>query len=230
MKLKKQKTNKLFFGVYPYKISTRVLGANLIRIQGLNRIKNFCTSTSYMALYKREIDKSKLLNFVNIFESFKDEHVKLRTEGDTANLFVKDIELYKKLQIAFSEYIVFVSEPENKKELQVLIDNKKYIICDELPKGRFKFRAILRSKMPVNVRKNLATWLLKYADQEIHLTTANLEALQDGKQWWRDCSIYVSDDKMLTLLALASAGYLRKTEEFVLRSSINNVTKGESSC
>lgn len=230
MNLKKQKTNKLFFGKYPYKISTRVLGGNLIRIRGIQGTKHLCTTVHATTLYHREIDKPKLLNYINILEKFLNQDLKVRAESNTVNLFTEDKNLYKTLQKELAEYIVFISEPRTNEELKLLQTNKKYIICDELPKGKFKFKVTLRLKIPANVRKNLAAWLLKYSDSSIDLTPSNLELLQSGRAWWKECPIYVADDKMLTLLTLASGGYLRKTEEFVLRSSINNTTKGELLC
>jgi len=219
--MKKLKTNKLFYGEWPYKINTHINGGNLIKTRGIEYVKKFCTNEHRSPLYKRAIAKEKLFNYVCILETFDLTKIKIRAEYDTVNIFVKDKNLYSKICQALDIYVSSVVEPVNEEELSILLDNNKSVFCDRLPHGIYQYKAIFKSRIPLDVREKLARWLVQYDHSKLLVSNDSLHKLENQKTLWGECFVYVADKNMLILLQLASQGYIRRTEEFIVRSSIN---------
>lgn len=228
---KKLKTNKLFYGEWPYRISTRVPGGNLIRIKGIDTVKGYCTSNKqpldfgghHSYLYRRVLSKSLLLNYVNLIEPYINRDIKIRAEYDTVNIYIKDRVLYQDMQNHLISFIVDVTEPDNADELKTLLDSNKLVICDRYPHNGYQYKLYFKHNMPINVRTTLYNWVKKYQNKQIYINKGTENYLIQGKNAWGEHYLYLKDKKMITLVLMAAQGYIRKTEEFVLRSSINTI-------
>lgn len=224
MKPKKLKTNKLFYGKWPYKLTCFVRGANLI-------ITNMFESTGELRIrgsyndwrgIKRVIDPVALRQFANIIQEYLDKEVKFRMEYDNVQIYVKDKLLLKDLEQKLSPYLRSITEPENDKELDLLLDNKKYVIADRYPKGLYRYKVILKP-MPIVIRESFYKWLSQYDEEKISIPNSTIKHLTKSGPWWNDVYFYAADSSMIVMANLAAQGYIRRTEEYVLRSSINTL-------
>lgn len=228
-KLLKQKTKKLFYGKWPYKIATMCQGGCYIKIYGLTKCKLMFEDNSLHRNFYRKFDKVRLTDFCGKYELFVNEHHQIRAEGNHVNFFVDDEVLYKKIIEIMGDFVVEVTEPESNAVLQMLKSNKKIVVVDELPFGKYNSRIVFK-EMPLNQRENLAELLKKYGDDSLRMSITTKRYLNGERHYMQDPFIYVEDEKILTLLALAANGYIKKTEKFVLKSSINTCLDQEQPC
>ena len=219
---KKLKTNKLFYGKWPYKITTEVIGGNLIKTRGITAVKQVCQQSGdiWPSRYRKNVDKKKLFEYASLIEPFIEDEIRLRAEHNTINIYVKNVKLYDSLVNSLKDFVVSVTEPVNESELSALLSNNKFVLCDELPKKTFKYKVVLKS-MPVSVKESLLKWADQYPDDKIIIPDHTRRELTAVKSWGTNCYMYVSDSSMLMMVTLATQGYIRRTEEFVVRSSIN---------
>jgi len=220
--MQKLKTNKLFYGKWPYKVTTEVNGGNLIKTRGIPAVKKMCQQSGdiWPSRYRKNIDKKKLFEYASLIEPFVEDEIRLRAEGSTINIYVKNVKLYNKLIDSLKDYVVKITEPVNESELSALLSNNKFVLCDELPRKIFKYKVVLKS-MPVGVKESLLKWADQYPSDKIMIPDHTRRELTAEKSWWTNCYMYVSDSSMLMMVTLATQGYIRRTEEFIVRSSIN---------
>ena len=228
--VKKLKINKLFFGSWPYKIATRIKGGNYIKIYGVdNVIKNadlyrfqryFSYSHSQFSNQTVTHPNNKLKEFAVLFKPYADSEIKVRAEGSHFNIFVKDVDLFNRIQQDLAEFVCETYEPENDQQLDLLLNNQKYVLCDQLPNGQYKYKIILKH-MPEQIRQNFHSWMVKYPTAQIKASPTTEKYLAENRYYMSDPFIYVKDNSMYMMTLLALQGYVRRIEEFVLRSSIN---------
>lgn len=226
----KLKTNRLFYGKWPYKICTSVPGANLVVLKGIEDTRKYCSSnkqpwdfTGYQSfVYRRAVSKATLLRYVNLLEPYINQNIKLRAEKDSINIFVNDHTLYLDIQRSLKEFVLAVYEPDNTAELETLLDTNGVIICNHYPLKKYQYKVYLKSSMPASARTSFYNWAIKFQDTQIHINKGTEQFLCLHRRAWRDHYLYLQDKKMITMVALAAQGHIGKIEEFVLRSSINN--------
>jgi hypothetical protein len=229
--LKQLKTKKLFYGKWAYKVATVCPGGSYVKIYGVDKcsllaeVNHFkSTSSSY-----RQIDNKKLANFCSLYKTFVNEDHQVRTEGSHVNFFVNDKTLYDKIVKTMNTFVVLTSEPDNLDVLATLQDSKKNVVVNELPFGKYKNKVIFKT-MPANQREHLVSLLKKYGDDKIRMSKTTERYLTGNRHYMNDPFIYIEDEKMLTMLALAANGYIKRTEKFVLKSSINTSLDQEQTC
>lgn len=228
--MKKLKTDKLFFGSWPYKIATKIKGGNYIKIYGVdNVIKNANQYQFYTRRYgppglqdqtASQHYRNKLQEFAVLFKPYADAEIKVRAEGSHFNIFVKNVDLFNKIQKDLAEFVYETYEPENDQQLNTLLSNQKYVLCDQLPHDRYKYKIILKN-MPEEIRKNFYNWMVKYPSTKIKTSPSTERYLKGSRYYMSDPFIYIDDNSMYMMTLLSLQGYVRRTEEFILRSSIN---------
>jgi hypothetical protein len=122
--------------------------------------------------------------------------------------------------LALREFVKEQWEPENDDILNILLTNKKTIICNEYPHGQYRFKVTLKPFKGV-AGVNLLEWLKKYSAEKLFIGDGSKEYLATNNPAV-DPWIYVSDEKMAMMLTFACGGNVRRCEEFILRSSINS--------
>lgn len=211
----KLKTHKLFYGKYPYKITTRIKDGHWFRHIKVDRIASLGFDPLTQKSMSRElIDYSKALLTIGNVE------YKFRVERSTTSLFLKNKDDFEKTIKALEIYITSTTEPEDEYVLDTISSNKKFVVCKDLPYGKYTHKVIFK-QMPPNIRASLFEWAKKYDEDKIYMSGNTESYLSGKKQWCWDPFIYVGDEKMLMMLGLSAQGYIRKTEEFIPRSSIN---------
>jgi hypothetical protein len=237
---KKLKINKLFYGKWPYKISTKVPGGSLLRSVGIEGAKEYCSNDKnplefggyYSFIYRRVISKADLLKYINLIEPYigMNKNIQFRMEYNTVNIYTNDYDLYLDMQTQLYEYVISVTEPETTEELNTLLDSNKLVICDKYPHREYQFKVYFKNTMPASCRTSLHNWATKYQNGQIYINRGTARFLSQSRRYYGEYYFYLKDKKMVPMLVLAAQGNVRKIEEFVLRSSINTTQQGELSC
>jgi len=223
--LVKQKTNKLFYGKYPYKVTCRIQGAHHIRNYGAKFIE---------FLYRNSHQQGKistdLVEFITHATHYlTDKNIKKRIENYFIEFYLETESEYLEVQTRLAKYLVRVAEPDNDEQLKTLLENKKYNLCNKLPHDKYRYKVTFKY-MPPKVRNDLITWAEKYGNDDIYITERTRRHFKSLKYHDGTNYFYVKDSKMITLIAMAASGYIRRTDEYVVRNSINTESNQESIC
>jgi len=223
---KKLKTNKLFYGEWPYKISTGIVGASLLRARGIDYLKKWCMFPGINSHWakRKNMDPATLLDYVVALEPFLSLDVKLRIDQDQISIFVKDSDLCQEIAAALSKFVISITEPANTEELVYMADNEKVVLCNHIPKMKYQFRVVFQD-MPVSAAANILAWAEKYNAECLEIPTGTRRYFSTGERsfWPSECYFYARDRSMVMMITLASGGKIRRVEEYVPRSSINKV-------
>jgi hypothetical protein len=220
MKLLKQKTNKLFYGKYPYKVTCRVDGAHYIRKYRVSVIRYL---HHFTPLDARGKISDNLIEFIFHAQHYLDNtKIKKRIEHYFIDFYVETESEYHEVQTRLAKYVVRVSEPDDEEQLKTLLENKKYNLCNKLPHNKYRYKITFKD-MPVKTRNDLIAWAERYNNDDIYITESTKRHFKSLKYHYGSHYFYVKDSKMITLIAMAASGYIRKTDEYVIRSSVKTL-------
>lgn len=222
-----KKTHKLFYGEYPYKIVTITKLASHLRYKSVSEIIEYCQhplDTKPWAAYLRterisKTDRDNFIEYCTVLSKYVDKSLKTRIESGAVTYFIKDKNTYQSMLQDFKSSVYEYWEPENDDVLSLLSANKKTVICNEYPHGKYKYKLTLKP-FKGTAGSNLLEWVDKYTEDKIYVPKGSRNYLKDNHPYY-DPYIYVRDEKMLMLINFASSGNVRRCEEFILRSSIN---------
>ncbi len=222
MKIQQLNPSKLFYKKWPFKVECRIAGANRITIYGPEAVKGWVNGDQkYTHWHTKNIDQSEILAFVNAVEPFLfNPQVQVRTEGSHFNLFCKDIAVLESIDQQLKKWIVKISGPTTKEELEYLLSNgHKKILCDSKPKNSYQYRIYFASKFPEDKRIPFYDWCKKYGEK-VDISPTSERWLTGSKKWVQNPFMYVQDDKMLSMVGLQITGYVKRVEEFIERNSV----------
>lgn len=219
----RQKTKKLFYNQYPFKVATLVKGGGRLRFWNVEYIVSSQPYGFHNASHRlTDDDQERLRKFSKPFNRFKkkSDSVKIRYEGSHVNFFLKDRKEYEAALKAFKEFVVESWETESDAETDALMGNNKIVIVNQLPHGVYTHKVIFKS-MPIDKKASLLSWLKKYPTGEFKISPTTELYLNNTRMWKQDPFVLVKEPKMLTMMSLSMGDYIRRTEKYVLRSSIN---------
>jgi hypothetical protein len=225
MIIKKLKSSKLFFNKWPYKVECIQAGASRVVHSGVGLCRQWCETGKGMRFSQydsRILDAKKFLAFVDAVEPFLDrkEEVQIRVENSHFNLFCKDISVLEEIDDALDQWIRKISGPTTQEELEFLLSNgHKKILCDTYPKDMYRYRVFFKSKFSPDKRSAFLTWADKHGNS-IVISETSRRWLMSQRHYAQDPFMYVIDDKMLSMVGLYLSGYVKKTEEFILRENV----------
>lgn len=224
MIIQKLKSSKLFFNKWPYKVECIQAGASRVVHSGVGLCRQWCDTGKGMRFSQGDIgimDAKKFLAFVDAVEPFLDrkEEVQIRVENSHLNLFCKDPNVLEEIDDALDQWIRKISGPTTQEELEFLLSNgHKKILCDTYPKDMYKYRVFFKSKFSPDKRSAFLTWADKHG-YSILISETSRRWLMSQRHYAQDPFMYVIDDKMLSMVGLYLSGYVKKTEEFILREN-----------
>lgn len=222
--IQKLKSSKLFFNKWPYKVECLQPGASRVIHSGVGLCKQWCETGKALRFSSYEskiVDPKKFLAFINAVEPFLDrkEEIQIRVEGSHFNLFCRDLTILEEIDNAVNQWVKKISGPTTQEELEYLLSNgHKKILCDELPKEKYKYRVFFKTRFPADKRLLFLAWADKYGDN-IVISDTSRRWLIGTRHYAQDPFMYVVDDKMLSMVGLYLSGYVKKTEEFILREN-----------
>jgi hypothetical protein len=224
MIIKKLKSSKLFFNKWPYKVECIQAGASRVVHSGVGLCRQWCETGKGMRFNPydtRILDAKKFLSFIDAVEPFLDrkEDIQIRVENSHFNLFCRDVSVLEEIDDALDQWIRKISGPTTQEELEFLLSNgHKKILCDTYPKEMYRYRVFFKSKFSPDKRSAFLTWADKYGNS-IVISETSRRWLMSQRHYAQDPFMYVIDDKMLSMIGLYLSGYVKKTEEFILREN-----------
>lgn len=228
--MKHYQTLKLFYKKYPYKLNLRVPIAYALRGRKIEKIaERVIDYPNYLDLYgygqKKHgpFDKSRFIEFIQHLRDIDPTLYKIRIEHNTVNLYVETKELLDKLCSRLHTFVRGVYEPSDQSTMEFMLEHEKKVLVKRLPHGRYTHKIVLK-QLPDSVRENLNKWVNHYSKDVMLVSKSTKKWLEGRQRWCWNPFIYVSDPKTLTMLGLATQGYISRTEQFVPLSSINTVS------
>ena len=223
-----QKTKRLFYGKFPYKIECRQQEASRIRYNGADNIIAWCEGKKRMHPWwddDKTLDRAALADFARAAKPFlalPKEKIMIRVESSHFHFFCKNKSDYKKILRAMNPWVIQQTEPQDETKLQFLLDNgRKKVLCENLPHGSFRYRVYIKNTTPAKIAGNFYLWINKYPEK-IKLPAQTANWLQTSKQIYNHPYFYILDEKMLSMALLYLGSYCHRIEEFILESSINS--------
>lgn len=227
MKLQKRTTSKLFYRKWAYKIVCLCPGSHMIKRSGPGVTMLFCLS-SKIDTWNKHVDKENLAAFLSSVEPFLSrKDLQIRTERSTFSVFCSDPLLFKQLCNAIGYWASEVWEPASDEERDLMVDsNSKKVLCNELPHGTYTYKVFLRSNIAPSTRESFFRWHENYPNKI--LIPKSVGRWLKGEAYWSSSSyVYVANTSTLSMVGLFLGSGVLRTEEFVLRSSINTLTEEE---
>jgi hypothetical protein len=224
MIIKKLKSSKLFFNKWPYKVECIQAGASRVVHSGVGLCRQWCETGKgirFNPYDTRILDAKKFLSFIDAVETFLDrkEDIQIRVENSHFNLFCKDPNVLEEINDALDQWIRKISGPTTQEELEFLLSNgHKKILCDTYPKDMYRYRVFFKSKFSPDKRSAFLTWADKHGNS-IVISETSRRWLMSQRYYAQDPFMYVIDDKTLSMVGLYLSGYVKKTEEFILREN-----------
>ena len=243
MTLNIQKSGKLFYNKWPYKIACYIDGANRLTYLGIDIVREFCNGerTESMPYWMSKSrlstkDKEQLLQFTNKVAPYLDlkntGQGQIRAEGSHFNLFCQDKGLMETIYTELEPWIDNVYGPSTDEELEfMLASNNQKVTCDHLPHKKYQFKIYLKTDMLEEKRTTFLKWIKTYQDRVLISKTTKRWLENNASYTWTQCPfLYVEDAKSLTMIGLFLSSNIKKVEEFIPRSSINTILDQEQTC
>lgn len=218
----KKKTHKLFYNKWPFKIECFQKHSSTVYRFGIARtIKWLDGDTTDSWLWKGAV-KADIREFIEAFAKISNSDIKVRAEGGHFNIFVKDKDLYKKAVKVMDRWITAITEPGSDEEYDFLINNAaKKVLCNELPKGGFRYRVFIRTRMKPDARLNFHSWISRYTGK-FDVAVSTTKWLTGVRSYTQDPFFYVYDQPTLSMAGLYLGDNVKRVEEFIPRDKINN--------
>jgi hypothetical protein len=225
MQIQKLKSSKLFYKKWPYKIECVQPGASRIIHGGIELIRQWCAAPANSDRFRHwnntNIDKAQLSKFIDaVVPYIKNKEVGIRVEGAHFNLFCKEYLILEDINTQLGPWIKKISGPTTQEEYDFLMSNgHKKILCDRLPKEKFRFRVYIKATYPQDKRCNFLTWIDRFPDT-IEISSSTRKWLEGKQVWALNPFLYIKEEKTLSIIGLQLSGYARKVEEFVPRNTV----------
>lgn len=224
MNLLNLQTNKLFYNKWPYKISCKIEGIHLLRFYKYDVARLHCDSVN-IKFYRGQskFDLDSLNTFCLLGKEFiDDKDVKKRIEFNKIDFYVLTESKFNDLINSLKNYVYSTTSPTNYQELTTLKSNNNFVLCKKLPHNKYKFKVTFKD-MPLSIRQHLINWAERYNNEDIYINNSTRTHFKGLKFKYGAHYFYIKDKKMLSFIFLAAAGYIRKTDEFVVREIMATV-------
>lgn len=221
--INQEKTKKLFYNKWPMKVECRLYGSSWIARVGTYKFMQWCEEGGFPFNDngRQRYNKVELIKFAKTFQQFEGKEFQLRGEGSHFNIYLKDKNLLDDIVKVMTPWLYTVIQPDSDKELEYLLTNSsKKVICKQLPYEKYKFKVTLKENTPSETKIKFLEWLRRY-DDKVHVSKSSLAWLEDTRKWVQSPFFYVETEKHLSMVLLYLGSHVRKSQEFILQSSIN---------
>ena len=219
---KTKKTSRKFYNKWLYKVSMKVNGAPVFRMEDLDKVIDFCNkagdeSRPYSLGHKVRAHKEHIIEVACFLKSYDPSIWSKRVESNIVDIYTNDRQFYEDLTDKFLDTVVHRFEPDPLTE-ELLKDNTHYIISKKLPHDRYQFRVyLLPHKMSGDRdgKQHYLNWIKKQ-NEKITLTHA-VEKWFLTTDWnWDRRYVLVEDEATLIMLKLRNSEVVGKIYNYVV--------------
>jgi hypothetical protein len=162
------------------------------------------------------------MEFERAFSPFIGNELQTRVEGSYARIFCNDKKLVKKLCKALGKWAETLYEPASKEECSYLLDNgRRKQVCDEFPKGKYRYKVYFKSGLDRDTRASFAGWIGKYKEDKLLPSAATKRWFLGDLYYLQMPFMYVTDEQTLAMVGMYLGNNIKCVDEFILRNSIN---------
>jgi hypothetical protein len=223
-------TKKLYYNKYPYRIEFNVPQAGCLGhdryeftfslIAKHSKGSNVRQST-YPGTAVNAALNPKFRKFALVLERYirqqKELDLKIRTEGNSFNLFSKDEQLVDYLIGKLPEYVDTVSKPEDIRSLEYLLNNNRKVLVRALPHGKYRYKITLRDTMSSLEKEKFYKWLDR---SKYHVSNTTIRYLS-GKTWYAQNPFFYAETQGDTSMAALFLGTnIRHIQEYILNDTL----------
>jgi hypothetical protein len=225
MPILKQKSNKLYYRKWTYKIECvvpsgwRIRNAIKHNIPFPNKILD-CDFIQLASKYSKET--ADYVEFYKAVEPIlRDKrNTQFRVESSVFNIFCNDEKIVDDLENKVSKWIKVIYEPADLFEKDFLISSgHTKILCDNFPYSKYAYKVVLKENMKSQLRKQFLDWSKKYAEK-IDISRQTVQWLDDRIYWKQDPFMYVDTGATLTMVTLFLGANVKAIYEYVLRDTL----------
>lgn len=218
--MKVHRTNKLFYGKYPYRVETVIIGASRLNLWGVDKTMAYCRGDIFVNHWEKfsEIEKRNLYDYASLIKEFKELGIKTRAEWETMNIYCLDLNTYNLVQEKFKKWVYSITAPANNEDLAILHSKPLQHLCKRLPHNRYTHKVILRCNMPPHQKLKFMSWLENYKDS-IRPSNGTIKWMRGDYSYIQDPFVYVDNPKQLTMVGMFLGENLKKVQEFVLQDA-----------
>ena len=224
--MKIHKTNKLFYGKYPFRIEIQINGGDVLARNRHNldkTLKNISSTWRYKDFSQKSVDN--LRRYLIKYNELDQKKFKQRVEGQYIKFYTENRTDHELICDKLNEWVTECHEPENDDDLDKLFSKKNVVLRKRLPHGKFRYKLFLKNRIPQSRRESFLNWLNNYLD-DIYMTGLTRRYLQGSNRYSEGYVIYIKDEKLLLMMGLFLGTDIKKIEEFVLRDTqINSVSE-----
>lgn len=219
---KTKKTSRKFYNKWLYKVSIKVGGAPVFRLETMDKVIDFCNNTDkdarpYSLSHKVRDHKEQIIDLAAFLKSYDPSIWSKRVESNIIDVYTNDRQFYEDLTDKFLETVVHRFEPDQQTE-DLLRDGTHYIVSKKLPHDRYQFRAYLLPHKMSGDRDGKQQYLnwIKKQDEKITLTPA-VEKWFLTTDWnWDRRYVLVEDEATLIMLKLRNSEVVGKIYNYVV--------------
>lgn len=218
--------NKLFYGKWPYKVEGTLVGSYAaIRFSDREFARWRVTeqpSSDYWPPRKIP-DRQEVADFKEILDVLKGTmDLQYRAESSTFCIYCLDKASAESIAIILKKWVHTIYEPVDDAALTFMQTNSpKKLLVDKLPYDKFKYKVWLIANASPDLKERFFKWSLSYPEKLLISKATKAWLVGLGRRWYAAPFLYVENAATMTLVNLYLGTNIKKTEEFILKSSIN---------
>jgi hypothetical protein len=214
-------TKRKFYGKWLYKVTLKLPGIAMLRLENLDRVEKFLTTiqtpdTLKYSWHKKAYDnKDDIIAVCKFLKKVDKDTWAKRIETNNMDIYTNDTKIYNSLNKKFNHILTVSSSPDTSRVSDY--DNQHHIICNKLPHDRYKYKIYLKPHK-FNKDRQAKKQYLDWLD-----TQKNVLISQAVKNWfiatdwnWDRRYILVEDSNTLLMLQMKNAEILGKVYEFII--------------
>jgi hypothetical protein len=214
--LSNSKTTKLFYKKWPYKITVGMTCAYILRRFNIEMLTRLVAGNSINAVYH-----VRLLKFATMVQPYSNLDINFRYSEKSVYIYVKDSDLYRELvDLLVDDFMINTVEPSNSDDLDALEGDHDVILCDKLPLNKYGYKISFKEILPED-RIKFSEWLSNYENTVIRVPKGFYRYLNQSYNTWGTHYIYAIDEHTTTLVTLASSGYVKRVQHYIVRETVN---------
>ena len=221
--IQRNNTKKLYFSKWPYKVELRIGGASYLKRMSIPKVKSWCALSDFdrkSNWWGRNIDNIEMARFIDKFEPFLQYDHQLRAEYNTLNFYTADENIVNLLEKECGKWIASIWAPSSPEELDLLLNQRRKIICNQLPYSGFKYKVTLKETTANTIKNQFRVWAENYDHHTLKCSNSTIQWLSGDKIYCQTPFFYLKDEKLLTMCRLFLGNSIRSIEEYIPRYTL----------
>lgn len=209
------KTNKLFYGQWPYRVEVQCTGVALLARYTLDEAVAIAERRN-QSKYSLKINISLLKTIGKALAPVLRKNYKIRAEGPRIHFYLEKEDDVDFIVKHLKPYVSKIHKPASSTELTTLEDKINTVLCDSFPHGEFRYKITLQYKTPSSVKETFLKWTEQFPGA-VRFTPLTKDWLVGGRKYVYSPYFYIKDESFLAMTGLFLGSNIKKTEFYIKR-------------